>query len=110
MAPGAVLHRPPHDLACTACGARSGVFDAKSQGYDGALNGGCSYESGSGAAAFVTGAFTVVVTLTYNIALSELEEIGAEEEVEPADLFDGFQLQGLSSDGGQPFEIVYECA
>jgi hypothetical protein len=108
--PGATFQRPPHSLECTRCSARSIVFDARKHGYDGVLNGGCTYESGDDGEAFVPGEFKVVVTLTYNAELPELQELAAEAKVQSADLFDWFAIKGVRLDGGEPFKIDYECA
>src|SRR5688572_27163522 len=42
----AMPFRPPHRLECVSCNHAVPLFDARTQGYDGVLNGGCAYESG----------------------------------------------------------------
>jgi hypothetical protein len=109
--PGEILFRPPHRLICV-CGATVPLFDARTQGYDGILNGGCAYESGKdgdreGEAA---GRYTVEVSFLYNIELAELTELAAEAHVKPSDLFDGFSAACKPIDRGEALHLDYECA
>ncbi|MDP3736380.1 MAG: hypothetical protein Q8R02_03265 [Hyphomonadaceae bacterium] len=108
--PGEVMFRPPHRLRCASCGVITPVFDAKTQGYDGVLNGGCSYESGDQGEQAAAGAFRITVWFFYNVGLDELEEYAAEASVSPSDLFDSFGLTGEPVGEGDPFEVNYECA
>jgi hypothetical protein len=86
------------------------LFDARTDGYDGICNGGCSYESGTGGEAFVPGSFKVTVTPVYNNELSEMIESAAEFGVQTPDLFDSFVIHGAPLGDGKPFETYYECA
>jgi hypothetical protein len=110
IAPGETFWRPPHSLKCVNCGAVGRAFDARTDGYDGILNGGCSYESGNEGEAFVPGVFKVTISATYNVELYELTEISETVKVRPPDLFDWFVIHGDPVDGGKPFEVGYECA
>ena len=108
--PGQTFWRPPHNLKCVNCGSVAKLFDARTDGYDGICNGGCSYESGTDGEAFVPGSFTVTVAPVYNNELSEMIESAAEFGVQTPDLFDSFVIQGDPVGGGKPFETYYECA
>ena len=110
VGPGEVLFRPPHRLECAFCRAGGVVFDARTQGYDGVLNGGCAAESGSGDDTAVPGTFEVNVALFYNIELDELEDLATEVKVAPSDLFDWISIRGTSTSGREVFEVGYECA
>lgn len=110
IAPGETLWRPPHSLKCTGCGTAATVFDARKNGYDGVLNGGCAYESGDQGEAFVPGVFKVKISATYNIDLDELTGLAREAKVRPPDLFDWLVIHGDAADGGKAFELGYECA
>lgn len=110
IAPGQVLYRPPHALVCTSCRTSTPVFDARKQGYDGVLNGGCAYESGDGQGSVVEGEFRFVISFGYSIEPSELEELAAESKVQPSDLFDSISIVGISIRTDSKFEIAYECA
>jgi hypothetical protein len=111
--PGETLFRPPHSAECVQCGTRASVFDARTDGYDGVLNGGGPYESGGDREASFPGEFTVVVWLTYNVDAEDLDDLyqtAREAGVEPADLFDWMGIQGTATDGSAPFSVDYECA
>jgi hypothetical protein len=108
--PGQTLYRPPHTLKCVSCNVERPLFDVRTQGYDGVLNGGGAYESGTEDKAFMPGRFHVVVDFIYNIDLTELEELASEAKVGASDLFDGISIVGTATDGGQNVELSYECA
>jgi hypothetical protein len=108
--PGETIWRPPHNLKCVNCGSVAKLFDARTDGYDGICNGGCSYESGTDGEAFVPGSFKVTVAPVYNNELSEMIESAAEFGVQTPDLFDSIVIQGDPVEGGEPFETYYECA
>lgn len=112
VAPGDALLRPPHRLRCARCGSTGTIFDARTDGYDGVLNGGCAYESGIDGEAFAAGPFEVIVTLSYNVEASELEELARSEggEKKATDLFDGLSITATSVSGEPAFEFPYECA
>lgn len=110
MKPGDVFYRPPHRLRCVSCRKATRLFDARKQGYDGVLNGGCSCESGLMREAPIPGAFRVVASFFYNIELGELRELAAEANVMPSDLFDAFAIVGTPIDGGPDLVLDYECA
>jgi hypothetical protein len=110
VAPGETVWRPPHSLMCAHCGAGGRVFDARTNGYDGVLNGGCSYESGNTGERDLEGVFKVTIALAYNTELPELLEAAQEAKVGMADLFDWFTISGEPVDGGRPIELDYECA
>jgi hypothetical protein len=110
VSPGETLWRPPHNLKCVNCGGEAKLFDARTDGYDGICNGGCSYESGTEGEAFVPGNFKVTVIPIYNIELSELMESAAQFKVQTPDLFDAIVIQGEPVGDGEPFETNYECA
>ncbi|HEX4862034.1 MAG TPA: hypothetical protein VFV07_12415 [Rhizomicrobium sp.] len=110
IAPGQVLLLPPHDLVCGGCGTRARLFDARSDGYDGVLNGGCTYESGEGEDALSGEEYVFVIGFGYSIEWSELAELAQEAGVDPADLFDSIVIGGTSPGGGQDFSLDYECA
>lgn len=110
LEPGETFNRPPHRLACDGCGGAHTLFDIRTDGYDGVLNGGGATESGDSGEAQILGSSTVKVTLIYNIDLEELQEYAAEESRHPSDLFDVFLLHALPLDGGSPLDLVYECA
>lgn len=108
--PGETFNRPPHRLACDGCGVVQTIFDIRTDGYDGVLNGGGATESGDSGEAQILNSSTVTITLIYNIDLEELQEYAAEEGRHPSDLFDVFLLNGVPLDGGPPLHLVYECA
>lgn len=108
--PGETLYRPPHNLKCVLCGAEASLFDVRTQGYDGVLNGGGTYESGTEGKAFMPGLFHIVVSLAYNAELAELRELADEASVRASDLFDWIAIHGKATDGGQNIELSYECA
>jgi hypothetical protein len=110
IAPGETIWRPPHSLKCAHCGAGGRVFDARTNGYDGVLNGGCSYESGEAGERDVEGVFKVTIALAYNAELPELLEVAQEAKVGVADLFDWFTISGESTEGGPSVVLDYECA
>lgn len=110
IAPGQTFFQPPHSLRCTRCGDRGTLFDAETQGYDGVLNGGCSYESGTGTDAPMPGKFKVEVGFIYNIDLEELQEIADEDNVSVPDLFDFIRIVGKNEADAPDIEIAYECA
>jgi hypothetical protein len=107
---GETLWYPPHNLKCANCGSVAKMFDARKDGYDGIVNGGCSYENGTDGEAFVPGSFNVTICAVYNIELEELTEAAAEANVQPPDLFDPFVIRGDPTGDGKPFETYYECA
>src|SRR5690349_13674620 len=45
---GDTLQQGPIGTVCVACGAEATIFDPRIHGYDGILNGGCSYSSEEG--------------------------------------------------------------
>lgn len=108
--PGETNHRPPHKLKCASCGAEGQLFDVRTQGYDGVLNGGCSYESGTDGEAAIPGEFRVVVQVLYQAELDELAEFAREANVNVSDLFDGLTIVGTSVGGGESIFLAYECA
>lgn len=110
LEPGDTFNRPPHRLACEGCGEIHTLFDIRTDGYDGVLNGGGATESGDSGEAPIVGASAVTITLIYNIELDELQEYASEEGRHPSDLFDAFVLYALPLDGSPPLELVYECA
>ena len=110
-APGEQILRPPHRLKCERCGAVATIFDARTDGYDGVLNGGCTYASGESGEQFSDVVCKVVVAATYNIDLTELQELAAKAgpAVKATDLFDWINIIA-SAPGGEPLELDYECA
>ena len=110
--PGQTLERPPHRLRCAGCGSTDVIFDARTDGYDGRLNGGAAYESGETGEAFTQATYEVIAMPTYNISLEELTELApmAGPAANPADLFDWFNLVGKPDGDAPPFEWSYECA
>jgi hypothetical protein len=86
------------------------LFDVRTQGYDGVLNGGGAYESGTEGKAFIPGRFHVVVGFIYNIDLTELEQLASEARVSAPDLFDWISIVGTATDGSANVELGYECA
>ena len=108
--PGQTLYRPPHFLTCTSCGTERPLFDVRTQGYDGVLNGGGAYESGTEGKAFISRHFHVVVGFIYNIELGELRDLASEARVAVSDLFDGISIVGTATDGAENVELSYECA
>lgn len=109
--PGQKLLRPPHRLKCEQCGATETIFDARTDGYDGILNGGGPYKSGEGGEQFSDVVCKMVVAATYNIDLDELEELAASagEGVKATDLFDWVNIIATDA-GGEELELDYECA
>jgi hypothetical protein len=110
VAPGETFNRPPHTLKCVACGREHALFDVRTQGYDGVLNGGAPYQSGTEGKAFLPGTFHVAVVLIYNNDLEELEPLAREAKVAPSDLFDWISIVGTATQGGKDVEFGYECA
>jgi hypothetical protein len=110
VAPGEVIYRSPHRAECVRCGEVGSIFDGRSDGYDGVLNGGCSYETGAGDMVSRSAECAVTVSLTYNCDLAELREFAVEAGVHPADLFDWIAIVGQPTDGGVGFAVDYECA
>jgi hypothetical protein len=108
--PGDTLNRPPHRLRCTSCATEASLFDARNQGYDGVLNGGCAYESGDKTESPIPGEFKVIASFLYNVELAELEELATEANVKPSDIFDAFAIVGTSVSGGPEVELNHECA
>jgi hypothetical protein len=102
--------RPPHRLRCTACGISGDLFNAREDGYDGVLNGGCAYESGSRGEVWLSRPSRISVYLTYNINLDERKQLAAEAGVLPSDLFDNVSIRCAPLNGGKAFELDYECA
>ena len=105
-----MLFRPPHSLNCISCGTKVPLFDPKTQGYDAVLNAYSSYESGSGDDTAYEGVFRIVVSLFYNVELSELRELASKAQVNPADLFDAINIICSPAGGGEKLELGYECA
>jgi hypothetical protein len=87
------------------------IFDARTDGYDGILNGGGPYESEKGEHRFTDVICKVVLSPTYNIEVEELQELaaGAGPHVKATDLFDWINIIATLPDG-EPFEVDYECA
>lgn len=110
LKPGEILFRPPHRTECASCGRMDDLFDIRTQGYDGVLNGGGSYESGTDGEAAMPGRFELVVTFYYNIELDELQPYAQEGGVNPSDLFDWISIVGTALDDGEKVELSYECA
>lgn len=108
--PGQTLHRPPHTLKCISCGTERALFDIRTQGYDGVLNGGGAYESGSDGKAFIPGHFRIVVGFIYNTELDELSEFASGAKVAVSDLFDLISIRGIAVGSAQSIELSYECA
>jgi hypothetical protein len=86
------------------------LFDVRTQGYDGVLNGGGAYESGTEGKAFIPGHFHVIVAFTYNTELEELRELAREARVPVSDLFDWISIVGMATDSAPNIELSYECA
>lgn len=112
VAAGEALLRPPHRAKCVRCNSVGLIFDARTDGYDGVLNGGCAYESGSEGEEFFPGPYEVTVCVTYNIGASELDELAssARAETKATDLFDSLSIIATSVVGGPNLELDYECA
>lgn len=108
--PGQTFFRPPHRLRCSSCGAEAALFDVRTQGYDGVLNGGGSYESGTDGEAPIAGQFKVTVAVCYNAEFEELSELAEEANVSVSDLFDWITITGTPVNGGENIELSYECA
>jgi hypothetical protein len=110
-APGEQILQPPHRLKCERCGAVGTIFDARTDGYDGILNGGCSYASGESGEQFSDLVCKVVVVATYNIDLTELQELATQagSAVKATDLFDWINIIATAPDG-ERLELDYECA
>ena len=107
---GQTFFRPPHRLRCTTCGTEGPLFDVRTQGYDGVLNGGCTYESGDKDESSIPGDFRIVVSVFYNIEIEELKEIAREAGVNVSDLFDAIAIFGSKVGIGDDIELSYECA
>lgn len=109
--PGGAVLRPPHRLRCAHCGSTAPIFDARTDGYDGILSGGGPYQSGVTGEVFGGAPCKVEIYATYNIGLGELQELAAAagSGVKPTDLFDWFNILLTPTDGGEPFELDYEC-
>lgn len=86
------------------------MFDARTQGYDGVLNGGCTYESGETGEEPREGEFAIRIEFIFNIETDELNKISAEESVNPADLFDALDIVATPVGEGAEFSLSYECA
>lgn len=108
--PGQTFFQPPHRLKCTSCGAEAALFDVRTQGYDGVLNGGGSYESGTDGEAPIAGQFKVIVAVCYNAEFDELSELAEGANVSVSDLFDWITITGTPTSGGENIELSYECA
>ncbi len=110
-APGQKVLRAPHRLKCERCEATDTIFDARTDGYDGILNGGGPYQSGEGSERFTDIVCKIVVGATYNIDLEELQDIAASagSQVKATDLFDWINIIANAPDG-EPLELDYECA
>lgn len=109
LVPGDTFQRPPHRLRCTSCKTETPIFDGRTQGYDGVLNGGFAYESGESGEAAIPGEFTVIAMFFYNIEMAELLELAAEANVRPADLFDAFSIVATPLRGDTGLTLDYEC-
>jgi hypothetical protein len=96
-------------LRCIQCGFVGRIFDARINGYDGVLNGGCTYESGDEDKAFVVGKFKVRISFGYS-DFDELKELAEEVGVHPPDLFGSVSISGVDVEGREEFYISYECA
>ena len=110
---GEVVERNPHHVACLDCGKRELLFDATMHGYDGALGHGSSYQQGTGAEEMVycrEESYSVEVEFLYNVELSELQEIAAETNLKPQDLFDSLCIYAMSPAGIAVASLDYECA
>ncbi len=101
---------PPHDLKCLGCAKDARIFDARTDGYDGILNGGSAYVSGEDAKVLLDQRVNVAVTLTYNLNLDELTQLAADAGVQPCDLFDWITIECEPMDGARSFDFSYECA
>jgi hypothetical protein len=110
LSPGEMLHRPPHRLRCTSCGAEAPLFDIRKDGYDGVFGNATGYESGEEGEAPIPGEHNVVVAFLYNIELTELRQLAAEANVNPSDLFDSFNVVGTPASSREPVHLDYECA
>jgi hypothetical protein len=109
--PGEIVRRPPHRLRCSACGVVGTIFDARTDGHDGLVGGGCAYKSGEAGEVFTEVAYQVAASPTYNAELSELEDMPLEvSTVKPTDLFDCLTIVATPVGGGLPIELSYECA
>jgi hypothetical protein len=99
-------------MKCSRCGGAGTIFDARTDGYDGLLNGGCAYESGADGEAFAVGTSEVTVTVSYNVSFSELEESASltRSGAKPTDLFDSLAITATPVGGGPSSEFSYECA
>jgi len=102
---------PPHRLRCAGCGGVGSIFDPATDGYDGILCGGRSYQKGE-REVFTGGAFNLHVTAVYNIGLPELQDLAAQAGggVKPSDLFDWFNIFGTPVGDDEFFQADYECA
>ncbi len=109
VASGETIQRPPHSALCAGCGNRAKIFDARKDGYDGILNGGCGYESGEDNEGLIAGPFKLSVLLFYNIELEELREFAAEKNVQPSSLFDFIEIKAMPGEG-EPIFFDYKCA
>lgn len=101
---------PPHSAECVACGRRAQIFDPRTDGYDGVLNGGCAYRSGNGNPVAGPGELTLKIGVGYNIDPVELAELGTQYDVHPSDLFDAINICAYAADGTDEFDLIYECA
>ncbi|WOI54397.1 hypothetical protein [Parvularcula sp. LCG005] len=108
--PGQTFFRPPHKLRCSSCGAEAALFDVRKDGYDGVLNGGASYESGTDGEEPIAGQFKVTVAVFFNVEFDELSELAAEANVSISNLFDCITIKGTPVNGGEDVELSYECA
>jgi hypothetical protein len=110
-APGQKMLRPPHRLKCERCDAAGTIFDARTDGYDGILNGGGSHQSGESGERFADVVCKIVVGATYNIDLQELQDLAtaAGPHVKATDLFDWINIVATSPTAGL-LELDYECA
>lgn len=108
--PGQTFFRPPHKLRCVSCDAEADLFDIRTQGYDGVLNGGGSYESGTDGEAPIAGHYKVTVAVCFNTEFDELSELAEEANVSVSDLFDWITITGTPVNGGENIKLSYECA
>ncbi len=110
---GEIVERSPHHVECSNCAWRELLFDPAVHGFDGALGEGTSYERGEGEERPIDVAnadYSTIVEFLYNIEFSELTETAQEAGVLPKDLFDGFAIYAISSDGKVIKLLGFECA
>ena len=101
---------------CVKCGAEDEAFDGIKHGYDGELGHTDHLEGprsvhelvwADGSSPRVEGLFAL---FTFNIDVSELQEISSETNVRPVDLFDWFHLSTRTPEGRYETIWDYECS